>query len=222
MPKNSGDVFGAGVRILLVGPNEPLQITGSGGHVACLRFVDGMGNTLIPEYDPQMLLLPEGSIAGAKYTVVSDADLAVLQGTITELSGQITTLAARVTALEARFTPTALKAADYTAVAWEHVLVDMAAAAGNVTITMPTSPAPAVGDRVKVSDVAAGGGVGVGFTLRVATTFAPTSTTHYAASPYAVADIGSGGSVVGANAELVYVGTGWYVVAEGCQPVQLA
>jgi hypothetical protein len=138
------------------------------------------------------------------------------------VSTALTTLTGRVTALEARFTPTALKTANYTAVAWEHVLVDMAAAAGNVTITMPTSPAPSVGDRVKVSDVSTGGGVGVGFTLRVAATFAPTSTTHYAASPYAVADIGSGGSVVGANAELVYVGTGWYVATEACQPVQLA
>jgi hypothetical protein len=138
---------------------------------------------------------------------------------ISTLQEQVSALTARVTALEGKqFTLTALKTADYTAAAWQHVLVNMAAAAGDVTITMPTSPAPSAGDRVRVSDVSTTGGVAVG-RLLVAATFAPS---HYASSPYSVGDIGAGESIIGANAELVYTAAGWYVVAETVEPEQLA
>ena len=159
--------------------------------------------------------------------VVSSPALEALDRGLDDLADELdaaeaatTALAARVTALETkRFTLTAQKDADYTAVAWEHVLVDMDAAAGDVTITMPTSPAPAINDRVRVSDVSADGGVGLGFALKVAASFGLTSTTHYASSPYSVAFSASdGGSLRGASIELVYAETGWFVVSETCKP----
>jgi hypothetical protein len=134
MPKNSGDVFGAGVRILLVGPNEPLQITGNGGHVACLRFVDSMGNTLIPEYDPQMLLLPEGSIAGAKITIppVSSSGWTI--------NPVVTTLG------------------NYQAAYNEFVRVDLTGAGMGDTIVVDLPPADAggIGQPVAVRDIGSG------------------------------------------------------------------
>lgn len=50
-----------------------------------------------------------------------------------------------------RFTPTATKTAAYTAAAWDHVLVDASAAAGNFAVTMPGSPS--VGDQLRVTMV---------------------------------------------------------------------
>jgi hypothetical protein len=142
---------------------------------------------------------------------------------ISTLQEQVSALTARVTALEAKqFVPTAIKTANYTAVAWEHVLVDLVTAAGNVTITMPTSPAPSVGDRVKVSDVSATGGVGAAKNLLVAATFATVTGGHYAVSPYAIGDVGAGETLKGATAELIYVGTGWLVTLDTVEPEALA
>jgi hypothetical protein len=137
---------------------------------------------------------------------------------ISTLQEQLTALTARVTALEAKqFSITALKTADYTAAVWQHVLVDLVTAAGDVTITMP--PSPAVNDRVRVSDVSATAGVGAGKRLLVAATFAAS---HYATSPYAVGEVGGGESLKGASAELVYAADGWRVVAETVEPEALA
>jgi hypothetical protein len=130
----------------------------------------------------------------------------------------LTTLTGRVTALEGKqLVTTAVKTADYTAASWEHVLVNLVSAAGDVTITMP--PSPAVNDRVRVSDVSATAGFGAGKRLLVAATFAAS---HYASSPYAVGEVGGGESLKGANAELVYTADGWRVVAETVEPEGLA
>lgn len=201
------------------------QVRSDGEVLDPAMVLDVLGDVV--SHEPAEGSTPDRYVLDLSEVVTNDVlteALSALQSQITTLQGQVATLTTavgtlntRVTALETqRLTPTALKSADYTAVAWQHVLVDMAAAAGNVTITMPTSPAPTVGDRVRVSDVSASGGSGK--ELRVAATFAPTSTTHYAVSPYPIGEVGGGESLKGANAELVYVGTGWYVVAETVEP----
>jgi hypothetical protein len=64
MPRNDGDIFGAGMRILLVGANEPLPVTA--GAIAYLHFVDGDGNTIVPTYEPDGLRTFGGALSGAR------------------------------------------------------------------------------------------------------------------------------------------------------------
>lgn len=178
--------------------------------------VVGQEATRTVYFDPDFARVEVDSGVSPPRAKITTSTVQPLQ--IAALQEALTALAARVTTLEAqRLTITTLKTANYTAVAWDHVLVNLAAAAGNVTITMPTSPAPTVGDRVRVSDISTTGGI-PGKRLLVAATFAPS---HYATSPYAVGDIGAGQSIIGANADLVYTAAGWYVVGETVEPEQL-
>jgi hypothetical protein len=113
---------------------------------------------------------------------------------------------------------TALKTADYTAAAFEHVLVDMDAAAADVTITLPASTAATKDFRVRISDVSVGGGVAVGFAMKVSGTMATTFDAPYSTSPYIVANNGGGQSRVGAWIEMLDTGAGWLPVGIGCVP----
>lgn len=146
----------------------------------------------------------------------TDADLAALGATI---SASIETLSSRISALEAKqWTQSTLKIANYPTVAWEHVLVDLDGASGDVTITLPASSLSTKNARVRVTDVSADGGVSGGVAVKIACTFVTTSGGYYAVSPYVVANDGSGLSRRGATIELLDTGAGWLVVQEGCQP----
>jgi hypothetical protein len=94
MPRNDGDIFGAGVRILLVGANEPLPVTA--GAIAYLHFVDGDGNTIVPTYEPQGYQTSQGSLSGAKYTLIGPAELTALAERITELEEQLASITSRI------------------------------------------------------------------------------------------------------------------------------
>ena len=87
MPKNVGDIFGAGVRILLTAPNEPLR--GNAGPVAYLHFVDGNGDTIVPTYEPDGLSTPAGPVSGAKYTLGDGASLAALEARVAALEATL-------------------------------------------------------------------------------------------------------------------------------------
>lgn len=76
MALSSGQIYGAGMRILLKSSTEALDVTD--GPVAFLHLVDSDDNTLVPEYVPQGLQTPGGPLSGAKYTIVSSAQLAAL------------------------------------------------------------------------------------------------------------------------------------------------
>lgn len=154
-------------------------------------------------------------IVGGDLEVVTDTD------SVQTYRLDLSALEARIEALEAkRFSVTPLKSANYTAASWEHVLVDMDAASGDLSVTLPASPA--VNDRVKITDISQEGGYGNGFRLRVACTFAVGSLGNWAASPFSVAySAGQGGSLKGASCELVYIGTGWIIASETCSVANL-
>lgn len=143
----------------------------------------------------------------------SGADLTALEARVTAAEADIAALSGLVA-----WTQTPLKTENYTAVAWQHVLVDMDGAGGDVTITLPASSLVTKDARVRISDVASDGGLGRGAALKVAATFASTTGGHFAASPYVIADNGAGLSRQGANIELLDTGAGWLVVQEGCRP----
>jgi hypothetical protein len=161
-------------------------------------------------------------VTAAEATIVTQAaTIASHTTSIGTLTAALALLTPRVTALEAlRWTTTPIKTADYTAVAWQHVLVDMDAALGNVSITLPASSVGTAGARVRVSDVSVDGGAGAGFAMRIVCVFATASAGHYAASPYVIAS-DSANSLIGASIELLDTGAGWFVVSETCRPQQL-
>ncbi len=153
--------------------------------------------------------------------------LTTLTNRVTVAENRCTTLESRCTALEAKlWAPTTVKVADYTAAKWEHVYADLLLAGADVTVTMPTSPAPSVGDRVRVSETSpAGGGVVLSLALKISCSFCPIDDGYYASSPHIVADNGAGYSLEGATIELEYVtnqfGSGWLIVQESCRPEPL-
>lgn len=160
------------------------------------------------------------SVTPPRVKVTGGATISALGESIEDLEREIEGLDERLDELEAKqFTPTELQSTSYNADIWEHVLVDMDAASGDLTITLPPSSLLNVGARIKVSDISVGGGIGVGGYIKISATFASGSAGHFATSPYSVAaDIPNGGSKVGAFIDLIDVGTGWFVVAEGCRP----
>lgn len=200
-------IFDGGIKLLLVASQTPLEVN-PGFPVHYLHFKDSTGATIVPTYERDGLRTSVGPFSGAAITIVSTTELQTLND--------------RATALEAkRLTVTSLKTANYTAASWQHVLVDMDAASGDVTITMPASPA--TNDRVQVTDISVDGGYGNGRTLKVACPFAAASGGNWAgSSPFSVAySSGLGGSLKGASIELVYIGTGWIIASETCSVAEL-
>lgn len=188
-----------------------------------IKVTGGLTLSINTSVTPPQLEISASSLATAASLATLSTALTALTTRVTNAETAATALAARVTELERKqFAKTALKTASYTAAAWEHVLVDMGSASADVEITLPTSPAPTINDRVRITDVAADGGVGGGLTLKILGTFAVPGSAGYASSPYSVAySAGDGGSLEGATIELVYVGTGWFVVSEGAKPARL-
>lgn len=80
MAANEGQVFGAGIRILLKGANDVLVATA--GTVAYLHFVDPDGTTIVPEYEAAGLSTFAGSLSGAKITIPSPANLTAAEDRI--------------------------------------------------------------------------------------------------------------------------------------------
>lgn len=224
MPVGQGQIFASGISILLKGPNEALQIADGNPPVKYLHFVGVNGQTIVPTYEPDGLDAGQGSkIGGAKLVLVSAADLAALEARVSALESDesIVALTARVEALERKqYTTTNEKTADYTANAWEHVLVNAHGLPPDVlTITMPGSPQ--IGDRVRVSEVS-GLGIPNNVEVRIACTFASTNGGYYAASPYKMAPEPVDGFVLpGGTIELEYVhvdaGDGWIILQESYQ-----
>ena len=87
MTASDGQVFGAGIRILLKGANDAL--TASAGPVAYLHFVDPAGNTIVPEYQAAGLSTFAGPLSGAKITIPSAADFAALEARVVALESQL-------------------------------------------------------------------------------------------------------------------------------------
>lgn len=98
MPVNEGQINRTGIRLLLISTTENLEVPNAGGPIAFLHFVDGDDNTIVPEYVPQGLTTPAGPLSGAKFTLVSTAQLTALEASLT---ATINALTARVAALEA-------------------------------------------------------------------------------------------------------------------------
>lgn len=91
MPKNNGDVFGAGIRVLLKAPNQALDVTES---IAYLHFVDDSGNTIVPEFVAQGLQTPAGPLSGAKVVIPGAASIAALQTQVGALQATVNALSA--------------------------------------------------------------------------------------------------------------------------------
>jgi hypothetical protein len=192
------------------------------------QTTDGTPRAIIGEealrtvyFDPTFARIELDSTVAPPRVVVSAAPAAV------DVVGLIVALTARVAVLEAKaWAPTSVKIVDYTAVAWQHVYVNLGLASADVTIAMPTSPAPTVGDRVRVTETSpGGGGASLNLALKISCSFAPIDDGYYAASPYIVADNAASYSLEGATIELEYVtnqfGSGWLIVSETCRPEPL-
>jgi hypothetical protein len=183
-----------------------LNVTGGG-----MTYVEAEGST------PAHYLLSVASVASlatltARVTAAENA-ATTLTGRVTAAENAAAALALRVAALEAKqFTTTDLKVANYTAVAWEHVLVS-SAVAGTMSVTLPASSGPTAGARVRVTDI---GPVGNAEALAIVCTFY-SGVGYYATSPYVVADSG-GATLAGASIELLDTGAGWVIVQESCKP----
>jgi hypothetical protein len=150
--------------------------------------------------------------------LATDAALDTLTSTVSALTSSVTVLSGQLTALLAKqWTTTPIKVANYTAASWQHVLVDLGGLVADVTIAMPASPA--VGDRVRVTEISTDGGFGNGRTLHVSCTFVTaTGGGYWASSPHPVAySVGDGGSLKGASIELLYTAGGWIIVSETAQ-----
>ncbi len=83
MAVNNGDVFSAGIRILLRAANDALAV--NAGPIAYLHLVDPDGATIVPTYESQGLQTPAGFLSGARY-VLSFASLAALTALTTRTS----------------------------------------------------------------------------------------------------------------------------------------
>jgi hypothetical protein len=142
MPRNDGDIFGAGMRILLIGANEPLPVTA--GAIAYLHFVDGDGNTIVPTYEPDGLRTFAGPLSGARI---------VLQPALTLTPW----------AFGALMTSPGTRNANF----GEYVRVTLAGSGGGdiFEVTLPTPTVDDIGKRVAVADYS-GSGAG---TIRIST-----------------------------------------------------
>lgn len=67
MAINQGDVFGAGIKLVLVAPNTALAV--SAGPVAYIRFVDANGDDIVPTYEPDGYRTSAGPLSGAKVII---------------------------------------------------------------------------------------------------------------------------------------------------------
>ena len=85
-------IFNPGLKLLLKAANTPLE-PNPDHPIAYLHFVDGDGNTIVPEYEPDGLRTSAGPVSGARYVLADGAAVAALE--------------ARVAALEAKFDGTA-------------------------------------------------------------------------------------------------------------------
>jgi hypothetical protein len=109
--------------------------------------------------------------------------------------------------------------ADTKAQPYEHIIVNLATSADDVRIDLPPPNPIEAGSRVRVSEVSADGGAGNGRRLLVAGKFSPVAGLSWPVSPYAVGAVTTGDdSEIGAWIELVDIGDGWLIVAEGHRP----
>ena len=112
-------------------------------------------------------------------------------------------------------------ASDYKASSWEHVLVDLGVAGPNplVLVALPSSAAD--GDRIRVSEVSADGGVGCGGHVRITgpgSSVVAGGTVLYGNNQYVIANDGFGASKQHASIELVWKTDGWLIVSETAKP----
>ena len=91
---NEGQFNRTGIRIVKKSEAEALEVPSNGSPIAYLHFVDGDGNTLVPEYVPDGLATYAGQLSGAKYTIVSTADLAALEARVAALEAEVVSIAA--------------------------------------------------------------------------------------------------------------------------------
>jgi hypothetical protein len=95
MTLNQGQIFAAGISIVLKATNQALQVPDQRMPIKYLHFVDAGGNTIVPTYEPDGLDAGSGQkLAGAKIVVPS-------AGSVAALEAQIAALDVRVAALEA-------------------------------------------------------------------------------------------------------------------------
>jgi hypothetical protein len=198
----------------LIGTVGIRQVRADGVKLDEAMVLDVVGAPITNETTDDNLNSYKLDLTGLATTAALDtltSTVSALTSSVTVLSNALTALTTRVTALEAKqFTATSLKVANYTAAAWEHVLVSLSAA-GSMTVTLPASSAPTAGARIRVSNVSP-------FTsesLSIACTFYAPAGGYYASSPYIVANDG-GVSLAGASIELLDTGEGWIIVWESC------
>lgn len=104
-------IFNPGLKLLLKAANTPLE-PNPDHPIAYLHLVDGAGNTIVPEYELDGLRTSAGPVSGAKYTIVSTADLQALTDRIVALEAMLDgTGTITVQRLHARFI-SAIKAND--------------------------------------------------------------------------------------------------------------
>ena len=84
---NEGQLNRTGIRILMQSETEALPVPPNGS-IAYLKLVDGSGNVIVPEYEPDGLQTGMGPLPGAKYVLVSTADYAALEARVAALEAE--------------------------------------------------------------------------------------------------------------------------------------
>ena len=157
-------IFNPGVKLLLKAPNTPLEP--SPDHpIAYLHFVDGDGNTIVPEYEIDGLRTSAGPVSGAKITVANAADISAINDQISTLrqGGQWATGTAD-TPLSAPYSM------DLVAGVFHRLNLENLGSSDEVTAILPTATAELVGRRIGLAVINAGE-IGPGqITLHVTTT----------------------------------------------------
>jgi hypothetical protein len=110
---------------------------------------------------------------------------------------------------------------DHKAIPWEHVLVDLSAAGPNPSVIVALPPTAVDGDRIRVSEVSADGGVGCGGQVMImgpGSSVVAGGTVLDGSNAYVIANDGFMASKRHAAIEVVWKMDGWLIVSETAKP----